>query len=140
MSFTPSIKQSKTEENDDAAALFEKYYKEMTGWPSLWEIKKQDREIGEAIIDEFASFLMCKIQQDCGKSTLSRYTRYLYVLGNELIRQINDYELNRKLSARELILELISTEGGPYWRDAFDENEHNQFESVCRTLYKFMTT
>lgn len=133
-------KKSKNSKHSDVDLLFKKYQQELDDWPSSWEIEQRDREVGKAITKEFTSFLLSKIQQGRAKRTLNNYTRYLWILGGELIRQINDYEPDRKLSARELILDSICGEGGPLWLSAFDEDENKQFDAVCRMLYKFMTT
>lgn len=121
-------------------ALVEKYRQQLSAWPHSWEIDPRDQAIGQAIVEAFMPFLISKIQQGRAKGTLNRYTRYLWVLGGELIRQVNDHEPDRQLSANALILDAISPDGGPYWHGAFDENEHDQFDSVCRMLYKFMNT
>ena len=73
------------------------------------------------------------------KKTIRTYAGYLWALGGELIRQINEYENERELSARDLILKYIDNSGGPYWRHAYTEEDHEKYDSVCRQLFKFMT-
>jgi hypothetical protein len=80
-----------------------------------------------------------RIQKGRAKSTIKIYAGYLWALGGELIRKINEVEDERKLSAKQLILKHISESGGPYWRHARDGLDHEKYDSVCKGLYKFMT-
>jgi hypothetical protein len=52
------------------------------------------------------------------------YAGYLWVLGGELIRQLNEDESERGLLVKDLILKYIDDSGGPYWHHARDESEH----------------
>lgn len=94
--------------------------------------------IGQSIVEEMTPFLVDRIQKGRAKSTIRIYAGYLCALGGELIRQINYDEVERKLSAKQLILKYVDDEGGPYWRHAYDELDHQRYDSVCRCLYKFL--
>jgi len=123
----------------DGRAMLLRYCKDIHDWPSSWEIDCADHEVGQAILEQFIPFLIDKIQQGRAKRTIHTYTRYLWVLGGELIRHINTYEADRRLPAKSLLLNSINEKGGPYWHDAFNEEEHHRYDSVCRLLYKFMS-
>lgn len=113
---------------------------DMNDWPYKWEIDELDIEIGQAIVDQFKPFLIKKIEAGRAKKTIRTHALYLWALGGELISRINEDETERSLSARELILHYIDESGGPLWRHAHDEADHARYDSVCKQLFKFMTT
>ena len=125
-------------QKENSMDLLLKYCKDINDWPNSWEIDHADIKVGEALLEEFKLFLIEKIEQGRAKKTINTYTRYLWALGGELIRQINTYDDDRKLTTKELLLNSIDESGGPYWLHAFDELQHRQYDSVCRLLYKFM--
>jgi len=97
----------------DAEALVIEYCKNINQWSSQWEIGKADLKTGQSIVDQFKPFLMDSIEKGRSKKTIKTYAQYLWVLGGELIRQINDDPHERRLSARNLILKYIDDSGGP---------------------------
>ena len=120
--------------------LLRQYCKTIPEWPSNWAISsKQDPAVGQDIVSEMIPFLIDLIQKGRAKGTIKKYASYLAALGGELIRCLNQDDTERKLSARQLILKYIDNEGGPYWKHASDDLDHERYDSVCRCLYKFMT-
>jgi hypothetical protein len=120
------------------ADLLLQYCKNINDWPSFWEIDVIDIEIGQAIVEQFKPFLISKIKKGRAKKTIRTNAGYLWALGGELIAQLNEDENERRLSARELILNYINESGGPYWRHASDDNDHDRYDGVCKQLFKFM--
>ena len=120
--------------------LLYKYCKDIDNWPDKWEIAEEDIVVGKSIAEQFKLFLLDRIDKGRAKKTIKNDATYLWVLGGELIRAVNENERERQLPARELILKYIDDSGGPYWRHACDEAEHSRYDSVCKQLFKFMTT
>jgi len=113
--------------------------KDIEEWPNRWEIDEADVIMGQAINEYFKLFLIEKIKQGRAKKTIRITGNYLWALGGELIRQINYNERERKLSAKNLILKYVDQDGGPYWRHASTEVEHDKYDSVCKQFFKFLT-
>lgn len=134
-----SLSATKNNNSSDMDLLLQ-YCHDINRWADSWKFDEPDVKIGKAIVEEFKKFLIYKIKQGRAKSTINTHQRYLWALGGELISQLNYDETERALSARELILEYVDYSGGPYWRHAYDEADHDKFDSVCRQLFKFMTT
>ena len=120
--------------------LLLEYCKDIHQWASSWEGEKADRKIGQAIVEQFKLFLLARIEKGRAKKTIKTYAGYLWALGGELIRQIHNDSKDRRLSARDLILKYIDNSGGPYWRHTHNEQDHDKYDSVCKQLFKFMTT
>ena len=115
------------------------YFKNINTWPESWEIDKDDIKIGEAILEQFKFFLIDRIEVGRAKKTIKSHGNYLWALGGELIRAVNEDTSQRKLSGRNLILKHIDISGGPYWRHAVSEADDAQYDCVCKQLFKFMT-
>ena len=120
--------------------LLNQYCKDLNDWPDSWAGSDKDIQIGASLVEEFKLLLLDRIQKERAKATIKIYAGYLWVLGGELIRKINEYESERKLSARQLILKYVSEDGGPSWRHARDGLDHRRYDSVCRQLFKQIAT
>lgn len=131
-------KSSFSPESKNSMDLLLTYCKDINEWPDAWEIDNADLKIGQAIVESFKLFLIDRIEKGRAKSTIKIYANYLWALGGELIRQINEDDSERRLSAKNLILKYIDDSGGPYWRHARDGFEHARYDSVCKQFYKFV--
>ena len=138
----PRLKQQSSPQISDSnpANLLHAYCKDIENWPASWEIVKDDLTIGQAISEQFKLFLLDRIKKDRAKKTIKNYAYFLWALGGELIRSINEDDDERRLSANDLILKYIDDSGGPYWRHARDEIEHAKYDSVCKQFFKFIAT
>jgi len=121
-----------------AIELLYQYCKDIEEWPGRWEIAEEDLIVGESIKDQFKLFLIDSIEKGRAKRTIKTYSSYLAALGGELISRVNQDESERSLLGDKLILKYVDESGGPYWCHARDESEHDQYDSVCRQLFKFM--
>lgn len=119
--------------------LLAKHCKDIDEWPEGWEIDEGDIKIGHDIVEQFRPFIVSLIDRDLSKKSIKIYKNYLWVLGGELIRQINEDESERLLSAEELILKHVNEGGGPYWCHANDELDYAKYNSVCKRLFSFIT-
>lgn len=135
----PKQQDSSLKNATNLADLLHAYCKEIETWPESWEIAEEDVIIGQAITDQFKFFLINRLEKGLAKKTIRNYAHFLWALGGELIRSINEDDNERRLSARELILKYTDDSGGPYWRHASDESEHSRYDSVCKQLFKFIT-
>jgi hypothetical protein len=133
-------KQSVLQKNSRSLVdMLYEYCKDIEDWPARWEIVEADLTIGQAATEQFKRFLIDRIEKGRAKSTIKIYAYYLWALGGELIRQINEDDSERRLLAKALILKYIDDSGGPYWRHARDELEHARFDAVCKQLFKFIS-
>jgi hypothetical protein len=114
------------------------YCKNMNEWPFSWEIDSDDIRVGKAILEHFKAFLLDKIEKRRSKKTIKNDSNYLWALGAELISRINENDEQRRLSPKKLILHYIDDSGGPLWHHASSELEHNQYDSLCKQLFKFI--
>lgn len=123
-----------------ANAKLAAYCKDLDRWPESWAaFPELDVPVGQRIVEEFKPFLSALINSGRSRKTVKRYADYLWALGGELIRHVNEEEADRKLPPRQLILDHIDETGGPYWPHAHNQQDRDAYDSVCRQLYQFMT-
>ena len=111
---------------------------DLDAWPDRWMIDQPDRTMGKAIVTVLTPFIEHLIKQGLTKRTLKRHVDNLWVLGGEIITDINWDESLRKLSAKDLVINAIDEEGGPLLRNPLDPEDQKPFDSTCKKLYKFL--
>ena len=106
-------------------------------WPQSWEGLPEDVAYGQELLEEIKPFLEYLL--DCGlsKKTIKRHIDNLWLLGGELIRDINMDEALRQKAPLDLIRENVSEDGGPYCRHLDTEEEMRSFDSTCRKFHKY---
>ena len=107
-------------------------------WPESWAGSVEDISAGQKLLPYFKLFLQKQIERDLTDTTIKRHAQYLWALGGEIIREINFCEEDRYKSGKEILLMHINETGGPYWRHANDEADHQKYDSVCKRLYKLV--
>jgi len=62
----------------------------------------------------------------------------LWLLGGEIIRDLNEDPSLRKVAAERLLRNVIHKDGGPLIQNG-SEKEQRSFDSTCRKLHRFLT-
>jgi len=106
-------------------------------WPKSWAGDGDDIPVGKTILKEFKIFLH-EQQGRLAKKTLKDYGDYLWALGGEIIRDTNCNEIKEVDLTDDFLLGYVNESGGPYWRHATSESDHERYHSVCRRFYKYM--
>jgi hypothetical protein len=121
------------------------YLSDFNDWPSKWAEGDDDLKIGEGMLDSFAVFIKSLIASGLAKQTIKNHMSNLDLLGNEIIRRLNDGDAAyRKLATNVLILKYIDDETGPllpFWdpNHRIELAHHMAFDATCRKLYKFIS-
>lgn len=97
-----------------------------------------DLPAGHLALSIFIQYLIHLREQGRARSTLRKHGDYLWALGGEIIRDTSESGFDQKLSAIDLVLKYVNSQGGPYWRHANGEDDQRQYDSVCRSLYRFL--
>lgn len=112
--------------------------KDIDQWPESWAGDDNDVIVGKAILSEFKCYLLHLMTKGRAKATIKKHADYLWALGGEIIRDTNEYGVDKSLSSKNLVLKYINDSGGPYWQHADSESELRQYDATCRQLYKFL--
>lgn len=95
--------------------------------------------VGLRLASEFKHHLLALIMKGRSRKTVKKHADYLWALGGEVIRDTNENGVDPELSDSEILLKYVNSDGGPYWRHSQSEQDGEQFDSVCRGLYKHLS-
>ena len=107
-------------------------------WPDSWKGEDKDVPFGEGLIEAFRPFFQSLIDAGWTKKTIRNHIDNLWLLGGEIIREVNDDNEYRRFTPRQKLLDSIGPEGGPYCRHLDSEEESRSFDATCRKLYRFL--
>jgi len=107
-------------------------------WPQSWAGVDEDIIVGQKIVVEFKAYLKSLIDKGRTKKTVKKHADYLWALGGEIIRDTSENGIDPNLNNIEILLIYVNAIDGPYWRHAYNEKDHQQFDSICRQLYKYI--
>jgi hypothetical protein len=118
--------------SDKAAALMEE-------WPESWAGEHADVPVGRSLVAIMHSFLIYLHQQDLSAKTLRRHLDNLWLIGGEIIREINYHPRLRAKPARALLIEAVQYGEAPSVRDLSRE-EQTAVDATARKLLNFLST
>jgi len=85
----------------------------------------------------FRPFLEYLIQQNLSRKTVRKHVDNLWILGGEIIRDLNETPSLRKVPVEELVFDVVK-EGGPLLYHCDSEEQQRSFESTCRKFRRFL--
>ena len=94
---------------------------------------------GEQIVAVFTPFLLNLLAQGLSRKTRNLHRDNLWLLGGEIIRDINETPKLRKRVVGELVREVVANDEGPLIHGGFSEQEQRSFDSTCKKLNRFLT-
>ncbi len=116
----------------------EKICPDFQEWPDSWKGEDKDVPYGEGLVEVFRPFIQSLIDYGWSKSTIRNHIDNLWLLGGEIIREVNDDNEYRRFTPQQKLMEMIGLEGGPYCRHLDSEEESRSFDATCRKLYKYL--
>ena len=99
----------------------------------------QDIPPGEQVLACFRPFLEHLVGLRLSRKTIRKHVGNLWVLGGEIIRDLNETPSLRKKNVAQVLLDAIDDEGGPLLHHGDSEDEQRAFDSTCRKLHRFLT-
>ena len=138
----PKRAQAKTSKINRTAPvtsfLVERYCRGLAGWPRSWMGLEKDLPPGEELVACFRPFLEHLVGSDLSPKTIQRHVDNLWLLGGEIIRDLNQDPSLRKVPADRLLHRVIGDDGGPLIHNGSEE-EQSSLDSTCRKLHRFLT-
>ncbi len=119
------------------AALL-RYCRDIQEWPERWRGEDADLPPGRTLVEYFMPFLLDLTASGLSKKTIRRHLDNMWLLGGEIIRDVNEDPRLRKLPAATLVANVIDEEGGPLIHNGW-EDEQRSFDSTCRKFHRFLT-
>ena len=118
-------------------AAVARYSPDLDQWPRSWMGVKKDIAAGEQIVTCFQPFLAELAGSGLTPKTVRKHVDNLWVLGGELIRDLNETPRLRKRLIADLVFDAVE-DGGllPHQHDS--EEQLRSFESTCRRYRRFL--
>ena len=107
-------------------------------WPRSWRGYDTDVPPGEALVTCFRPFIAHLAASSLSPKTIRTHVDNLWILGGEIIRDLNTDPALRKVPADRLLRKVIHTDGGPLMYHGSEE-EQRSFDSTCRRLHRFLS-
>ena len=93
---------------------------------------------GEALLACLRPFIEYLASSALSPKTIRRHVNNLWLLGGEIIRDLNYDPSLRKKAAEVLLRNVIHEDGGPLIHNGFEEDQRS-FDATCRKLHRFLT-
>jgi hypothetical protein len=99
-----------------------------------WE---KDLPPGEGLVACLRRFIEQLAISNLSQKTIRKHVDNLWLLGGEIIRDLNETPSLRKVSVERLLLNAIA-DGGPLLHGN-SEQQQRSFDSTCRRLHRFLS-
>ena len=131
---TSRIKRNASLAPCDASA----YCKDLDGWARSWMGVEKDLPPGEALVACFRPFIEHLTPSGLAPRTIRRHVGNLWLLGGEIVRDLNYDPSLRKKTAEQLLRHAVYDDGGPLIHNGSEEDQRS-LDATCRKLHRFLT-
>ena len=100
---------------------------------------EKDLPPGEKLVACFRPFLEHLVASGLSRKTIRKHIDNLWVLGGEIIRDLNEDPSQRKVPVERILFDLVDDEGGPLIHGGASEEEQRSLDSTCRKLRRFLS-
>ena len=114
----------------------EVFFPDLEEWASSWRGSDDDIPPGKQIVDCFRPFLRF-LATTYSKKTIGNHADNLWLLGGELIRDLNEATKLRKVPIQKLLLDLVQ-DGGPLLHHADSDERTQSFQATCNKFHRFL--
>jgi len=115
------------------------YCRDLADWPRSWMGFEKDLPAGEKLVACFRPFLDHLVASGLSRKTIRKHIDNLWVLGGEIIRDLNEDPAQRKLPVERILYDLVDDEGGPLIHGGDSEEAQRSLDSTCRKLRRFLS-
>jgi len=112
--------------------------RDLSEWPERWMGEEDDLPPGRRLVEYFIPFLLQLVESGLSKKTIQNHVDNMWLLGGEIIRDVNEQPRLRKVAAEHLVRNVIHQDGGPLIHNGWEDLQRS-FDSTCRKFYRFLT-
>jgi hypothetical protein len=112
------------------------YCRDLDEWPRSWMAFEKDVPPGERMVAYFRPFLENLVRMELSRKSIRKHVDNLWILGGEIIRDLNETPSLRKVPVEELVFNVLE-EAGPLLYHGDSEEQQRSFESTCRKFRRF---
>jgi hypothetical protein len=120
--------------SSDASA----YGRDLDSWPRSWMGLEKDLPPGEQLVACFRPFIEHLASSSLSPKTIRRHVDNLWLLGGEIIRDLNCDPSQRKVAVHKLLRDAIGADGGPLVYNGSEDAQYS-LDSTCRKLHRFLS-
>src|ERR1700684_2874264 len=137
---TPKAKVSKVNRaapsasSSDASA----YCRDLDTWPRSWMGLEKDLPPGEQLGACFRPFIEHLASSSLSPKTIRRHVDNLWLLGGEIIRDLNYDTSQRKVAVHKLLRDAIGDGAAPRTHTGSEASQYS-LDSPCRKLHRFLS-
>ena len=99
---------------------------------------EKDLPPGEALVACFRPFIEHLAASGLAPRTIRRHVGNLWLLGGEIIRDLNENPPLRRKNIKQILFDVIDDDGGPLIYGVSSEQQQRSFDSTCRKLHRFL--
>jgi hypothetical protein len=114
------------------------YCRDLDNWPRSWMGLEKDLPPGEELIACLRPFIEHLASSNLSPKTIRGHVDNLWLLGGEIIRDLNYDPSRRKVPAQRLLRDAVHPDGGPLIHNGSEE-EQRSLDSTCRKLHRFLS-
>lgn len=111
----------------------------MDEWPQSWAGDEDDEPIGRHLTAMMRPFMAHLHGEKLSPRTLRRHLDNLWLIGGEIVRQLNDDPPLRTKPIADLLLDAVAAGEAP-WVDDLTEAEQAALDATARKLFHFLTS
>ena len=112
--------------------------RDLATWPRSWMGGEQDLPFGTQLLACFRPFIEHLASSSLSPKTIRTHMDNLWLLGGEIIRDLNDDPSLRKVPADRRLGDVLHDDGGPLIYNG-SEDMQRSFDSTCRKLHRFLS-
>jgi hypothetical protein len=87
----------------------------------------------------FRPFIEHLATSSLSPKTIRKHVDNLWMLGGEIIRDLNETPSLRKAPVERVLCDAIDDDGGPLIHHGDSEEQQRSFDSTCRKLRRFLS-
>jgi hypothetical protein len=122
-----------------AADPLQTYCPDLDEWPRSWAGEARDIPPGLRMVEYFKPFLRHLLARNLSRKTLHQHRDNIWVLGGEVINQLQMDSGLRRRPIEQVVRNLIGDDGGPLLSHHQSEAEQRSFDATCRRFFCFLT-
>jgi len=101
------------------------YCRDLQEWPERWMGEEKDLPPGRRLVACFMPFLLHLASSGLSKRTIQNHVDNMWVLGGEIIRDVNEDASLRKVAAETLVRNVIHQDGGPLIHNGWEDEQRS---------------
>lgn len=99
---------------------------------------EKDLPPGEQLLACFRPFIEHLAASSLSPKTIRKHVDNLWMLGGEIIRDLNEDPSLRKVATDRLLSDVIHADGGPLIHNG-SEDDQRSLDATCRKLHRFLS-